>query len=99
MKYGKHRKRQKQRKAGTSRASTETRQATGTGQSSETAQRQEGRLKLKPWWERWEGRLEYEMLNSNVMELSVSVMMKPSRRALLCLNCGSRLKAGQQFLS
>lgn len=63
MNYGKRRKGQKQRQgqAGTSRASSQTRQTAGTGEPSETAQRQESRIKLKPWWERFKDRLEYEL--------------------------------------
>ncbi len=63
MKHGKRRQRKEQRQGqtGASSTSAETRQTARTGQSSEAAERQESRIKLKPWWERFEGRLEYEL--------------------------------------
>lgn len=63
MKHGKRRqgKKQRERKARTSDSSAASGSPARTGESAEAAQGQESRIKLKFWWERWKGRLEYEL--------------------------------------
>lgn len=65
MKYGKHRHRKGKTKpsrtSGTPRASAETRHPAGTEESAGNTSGKESRIKLQPWWERWKGRLEYEL--------------------------------------
>lgn len=64
MKYGKRRERQKRKRQaespGTSAETAASSSSAGTGESAEAAERQTGGLKIKPWWEQWEGRLEDE---------------------------------------
>ncbi len=62
MRYGKRKQKGKRqtKSPGTSATPAASDAPARTGETAKTAERSTSRVKTKPWWEKWEGRLEYE---------------------------------------